>query len=483
MNVPLRGPTRARVRLWMKLAAFAAAGVVTMHAMHLFIGNRVATRALAAESARLGRDVARLVAQRAADPLLVDDLLSLEELVQGAAEEGSRVSYCLIVRDGVSVASSFDGPVPPGLLSLREEGDSAPVVVRAGDVRVLDLVEPILGGRLGHVQLGLDMRILDETRENLAVRLGVLALVMIALGLAAAFLAGREVARPIGEMLAAAEQFDPRSGVVPEIQPRGSDEVAVLAGRFDQMMRRLGAAHQEQARARQKAVETERLAAMGSLVAGVAHEVNNPLAGLKNCVRRLERQDLPDAKRLEYLALMEEGLVRIEEVVRQLLDFGRPHPPRLEPVPASLIAGEAVALVRPALERRDVSIRVVCEGDERANADRRLVEQALLNLVLNAAYVTPDRGEIRVRIRTRERLVGIAVEDDGPGIPEDIRERILDPFFSTKPEGDGTGLGLSVTRTIAGAHGGELTFEFPVGGGTVATLWIPRAPPAERATA
>jgi two-component system NtrC family sensor kinase len=475
---------RARVRLWMKLAAFAAAGVVVMHALHLFIGNRVATRALAADAARLGRDVARLVAQQAADPLLVNDLLALNELVQEAAAPGSRLAYCLLVRDGRLVASSFDGPTPPALVALRAAGDAEPLIVRSGGRRVLDVAEPILGGRLGRVQLGLEMEILDETRRTLAVRLGALALALIALGLAAAFAAGRVVARPIGEIVAAADAFDPGAGRSPEVTPRGSDEIAVLADRFNQMMRRLGAAHQEQARARQKAVETERLAAMGSLVAGVAHEVNNPLAGLKNCVRRLERADLPEAKRREYLALMEEGLVRIEEVVRQLLDFGRPHPPRLEPVLASRMAREAVALVRPALERRGVSVQLVGDdADVDASADRRLVEQAILNLVLNAAYVTPDGGRIRVRVRARDGLAGIAIEDEGPGIPPEIRDRVLDPFFSTKPEGEGTGLGLSVTRTIASAHGGELTFEFPEGGGTVATLWLPRAPAPRLETA
>ena len=470
----MSAPARPRVRLWMKLAAFAAMGVVLMHALHLFIGNRVATRALSAEAARLGRDIGHLVAQRAADPLLVNDLLALQELVQETAEPGSRVAYCLVVREGQLVASSFDGPTPPGLVALRADGDAEPLVVRSGDRRVLDLAEPILGGRLGRVQLGLDMEVLDDTRRELAIRLGVLALALIALGFAAAFAAGRVVARPIGEIVAAADRFDPGAGRSPEIRPRGSDEIAVLAGRFNEMMRRLAAAHEEQARARQKAVETERLAAMGSLVAGVAHEVNNPLAGLKNCVRRLERAELPEAKRREYLALMDEGLVRIEDVVRQLLDFGRPHPPRLEPVPASLMAREAVALVRPALERRRVALQIVDgAADAEAGADRRLVEQALLNLVLNAAYVTPDGGRIRVRLRARPGLVGISVEDEGPGIPPEIRERVLDPFFSTKPEGEGTGLGLSVTRTIARAHGGELTFEFPEGGGTVATLWLP----------
>jgi len=243
------------------------------------------------------------------------------------------------------------------------------------------------------------------------------------------------------------------------------------------MMHRLELAHAEQQRARQKAVETERLAALGSLVAGVAHEVNNPLAGLKNCVRRLERGDLPLGKRAEYLTLMGEGLDRIEAVVRQLLDFGRPHPTVLEPVAAGLLAREAVALLGPVLHPRGIECTVTTDPDAvgAVRADRRKAGQALVNLLLNAAYVTRDGGEIRVHVRRRDGFLGIAVEDDGPGIPAEIRERILDPFFSTKPEGDGTGLGLSVTRTIIDAHGGELKFDFPAPGGTVAVIWLPSA--------
>ena len=108
-------------------------------------------------------------------------------------------------------------------------------------------------------------------------------------------------------------------------------------------------------------------------------------------------------------------------------------------------------------------------------ADRSRAGQALVNLILNAAWVTPDGGEIRVRLRRRPGLVGLAVEDDGPGIPREIRDRVLDPFFTTKPEGEGTGLGLPVTRTIVDAHGGELAFEFPERGGTVVTVWLREA--------
>jgi two-component system NtrC family sensor kinase len=341
---------------------------------------------------------------------------------------------------------------------------------------VLDLAEPILGGDAGIVRLGLDMGALEATRHRLAIELGILAVALIGAGLAAALVTSRSIARPVAEILSAADRFDPSAGAdVPAVTPRGTREIAVLGERFNRMMRRLQAAHAEQARARQRGVETERLAALGSLVAGVAHEVNNPLAGLKNCVRRLERSELAEGKRREYLALMEEGLGRIEDVVRQLLDFGRPHPPRLEPVAAERLVGESLALVRPMLERQGARATIV-DPDPGASviADRRLAEQAIVNLLLNAAYVTPAGGELRVRLRRRAGQVGIAVEDDGPGIPPEVRDRILDPFFSTKPEGEGTGLGLSVTRTILDAHGGELTFEFP-GRGTVATVWLREA--------
>jgi two-component system NtrC family sensor kinase len=467
-------PRRLRFRLWWKLAAMAALGVVVMHAVHLTLGLHIASRTIAIEQEQLGRSIARLVADQAADALLVEDLVTLDTICSSAVSADRRgVAYCLIMRDGRSVATAFDGPVPPALLKLRAPGDHSPVIVRRAGMRVLDLSEPILDG-IGEVRVGLNMTNVAEMRRRLVVELGLLALAVIAAGLVAALAMGRSIASPVRDMLVAADHFDPSlPGSAPVLAPRGSDEIAVLADRFNHMILRLRASYEEQERARQRSIETERLVALGSLVAGVAHEVNNPLAGLKNCVHRLNRRDLSEAKRDEYLSLMGEGLARIENVVKGLLDFARPHAPVLEATRTSELALRAVTLLGPQLARTGIRCRVVDDAEDGlVLADRHGIGQALVNLLLNAAHAVHGVAEIRLRLRTRDGMHGVAVEDDGPGIPPEIREHILEPFFTTKPAGEGTGLGLPVTKTIVEGHGGQLTFEFPERGGTVVTVWL-----------
>lgn len=461
------------VTLWARLAAFAAVGVVLTHAAHLVIANRITSRSLAGEQAALGRNIAKQVARQAAEAVLVDDSLTLHDLVAGAVA-GEGVAYCFIVRDGRVLASSFQEQTPPALVRLAAGGDQ-PIVVTAEGGRYLDLREPILGGSAGEVRLGLDMAILGATRRELALSLGLLAVGVILAGLVAALAVGRGIARPLGELLEAADRFDPSRDPRP-VTPRGGRELERLAGRFNQMMLRLRGAQLEQEQAARKAAANEHMVALGSLVAGVAHEVNNPLAGVKSCLRRLRTERLPPDTVDEYHELMEEGVERVEHVMRRLLDFARPQPPRLGQVPLQDLARDGAALMTPLLHRRKIALDLLSGelGDARVLADRKEVGQALLNLLLNAAYVTPDGGALRLRLRRRPGLLGVAVEDDGPGIPPEHRARVTDPFFTTKPEGEGTGLGLAVCRTVAESHGGELSFEFPERG-SVVTIWLPEA--------
>jgi two-component system NtrC family sensor kinase len=439
------------------------------HAAHVVVTNRLVAEALGHEQERLGRTVAHLVAREATEAVLVDDLMSLHAVVTRAVADRG-VAYCVVVREGRVLASSFSHRLPRRFAESRGARDRAPLVIVSGHDRYLDLAEPLIGGGAGMVRVGLDLGVVGQTTHDIATTLGVLAVSLALAGFVAAFAVGRSIARPIEDLVNVAEHFDP-GAAAQFVEPRGSDEIRDLTERFNQMMVRLRTAHEEQRQARRRQVETERLAALGSLVAGVAHEVNNPLAGMKNCLRRLQRMD-DDAspKHREYLELMEEGLERIEDVMRGLLDFARPRTFALRELAVREIVKESTGLLRPVLARRGIDLRED-DHDALVIADRRHAGQALLNLLLNASHVTPEGGEIRLRIRTRPGLCGVAVEDDGPGIPEQIRERVLDPFFTTKPEGAGTGLGLPVTKSILDAHGGELTFEFP-SRGTVAIMWL-----------
>jgi len=462
-----------RVPLWAQLALFATVGVVATHAIHLGVGNRIATRALSRQQEELGGGIARLAATEAADLILVHDVVSLSELVSRTAEVRG-VVYCFVMKAEELVASSFAKGTPLSLVALRSGGRVGPIVVVDGGRRTLDLEEPILDGSAGTLRLGVDMSALESTRHRIAVPLGLQAVAVILVGIGAALLVGQRVAKPIDDLVDAADRFDP-AGPIEPVHPRGGRELARLGDRFNGMMLRLRAAHAEQERARRTAVSTERMAALGSLVAGVAHEVNNPLAGLKNCVHALKEGALEPRAQAEYFDLMQEGLGRIGVVVRRLLEFARSRPLSLEPVRPADLSSDASHLIKASLRRRNISLEEDAEpGTEQmlVRADRQQIGQALLNLLLNAAYVTPDGGSIRLCIRRREGACGIGVEDRGPGIPPQIRERVLDPFFSTKPEGEGTGLGLSVTHSIVNAHRGTLELEFPEAGGTTATIWL-----------
>lgn len=466
---------RFRILLWHKFAVVASVTVVLTHVVHLAVAQRVSAGALERQQAALGGQIAQLVAENVTEPLLVGADVDVGELVSRAAAADG-LEYCFVTSQGKVVASSLL-TTPEALVRARGPAAATAMLLPHEGRQVLDISAPILDGKLGEVRVGLSLAPLAAAHAEIDRRLGFLAAAIIAVGAAVSFVLARNIARPIWQLLAAFESFDPaRPGPVQEVKPRGTDEIALLTARLNKTMQRLQSAHAEAERAREQSFAAERLAAIGALIAGVAHEVNNPLAALTNCVRRFEKPDLPEPKRAIYLTHMRNSVQRIASVIQRLLDFSRPSAASLAVVKIGQLARESIDLVEPLLGDRHVRCALEENGiDVLVVVDRHQMGQALLNLLANAAYVTKGEGTIRVALTMRGNLYGIAVADDGPGIPAEIRARVLDPFFTTKPIGEGTGLGLAVTRSIVEAHGGELTLEFPDAGGTVATIWLRRA--------
>lgn len=219
---------------------------------------------------------------------------------------------------------------------------------------------------------------------------------------------------------------------------------------------------------------TQRLAAMGRLAAGVAHEVNNPLGGVLNALRTLGREDLSSERRRRYLDIAEDGVQRIGSIVRRLLETA-PKRSVVEPLVLAESVGRARDLAQPRFDERQTEIQVDIPVDLRVLADANELVQVFLNLFLNGADACDPGGTIRIQARGNRGHAQIEVSDDGRGMSAEQLEKAFDLFYTTKPGTEGTGLGLAIVHNIVTGHGGDIEVASRPGEGTRFRLSLPLA--------
>ncbi|HEV2591609.1 MAG TPA: ATP-binding protein, partial [Gaiellaceae bacterium] len=230
----------------------------------------------------------------------------------------------------------------------------------------------------------------------------------------------------------------------------------------------------ERRRMEQQLVQSGKLAAIGELAAGVAHEINNPLLAILGLTEFLLLEAEPGSKQQERLNLIQETGHEIKEIVRSLLDFAREHPDTQRVVELESLVQMTIALVRRTNAHKGVEFveRYTAGGAAvRANGDQ--LEQVVLNLVANARQAMPNGGVVRIETVRESDHVCLVIADEGPGMTNELQERIFEPFFTTRRGTGGTGLGLSVSLGIAEAHGGTLTVFSEPGQGAAFTVRLP----------
>jgi len=226
---------------------------------------------------------------------------------------------------------------------------------------------------------------------------------------------------------------------------------------------------------------SERLASLGSLAAGVAHEVNNPLASVLASVdsmqRWLQRTPLDEQARAEAQAVLsacEREIARVRETSDKLMLLAQPQSVKPTWVSLEQAAADTLSLLSNQMRKQSVRNEAGLAGNlPLIWAKEGAVRSICMNLMLNAVQAMPGGGTLEVRTRLEGEHVILEVADTGPGIPDDIAERIWDPFFTTKPTGKGTGLGLSITRGQVERHGGSIRAENRPGGGTMFVVELP----------
>jgi two-component system NtrC family sensor kinase len=384
-------------------------------------------------------------------------------------------------------------PGPSGAKpSLRTELLLNLAVLAAGAL-VLAVLSAVLAPLLGHGLLGFAL-----------LTALVVADVAIFIGFGR-YLVSRLVTGPM-EALVDATQAVAEGELSRRAQPAGTREFDRLAESVNRMTDRL-------LDAQGALVRTEKLASVGLLAAGVAHEIGNPLAAIGNYVELLRRRGVEP----EIVVAIEREAGRIDTIVRSLLDYARPRDAQREPLDLGAVAARAVDLLQSQGVLRSVSVEVVRDDAlPRVLGDAAALEQVFVNLLLNAVDAAGEGGRLAVVVsmtrlgevedgerrasdpsvlspaeargarRTSRHLEGAAdgsaaiqvvVGDSGPGVPAELGERVFDPFYTTKPPGRGTGLGLAIVQRIVHDHGGRVDVSRAREGGAAFTVTLPAVAP------
>ena len=216
----------------------------------------------------------------------------------------------------------------------------------------------------------------------------------------------------------------------------------------------------------------DRLSALGELSAGMAHEIRNPLGSIRGTAEILREGIDKDDKRFEFAEILVKEVDRLEGVVRDFLNFARPTDQQLKSVPVCEALHEVVTLARQQAIKSNVDVILETDDSKKMVAgDFEQYKQAFLNLVLNALQAMPDGGTLDIGCRKQDGKLRITFTDSGPGIPEELQDRIFNPFYTTRSEG--TGLGLAITHRIIDGHGGKLFVESVPGEGATFVVELP----------
>jgi PAS domain S-box-containing protein len=228
----------------------------------------------------------------------------------------------------------------------------------------------------------------------------------------------------------------------------------------------------------QQIIQSERLAAMGQMIGGFAHELNNPLTSILGMSELLQEGEAPESVRKQMVVLQQQAR-RAAEIVQNLMYFSRPPAPGKSPIDLGELVQRTLHLHAYSLRKNNITVDFLKEASIPAvSGDAHQLMQVFLNLILNSEQAmreVRDRGTLRIRIEKNEKSVAVTFQDDGPGISPEILPNIFDPFYTTKRPGRGTGLGLSICKAILREHSGNVEAASGPGGGALFTVTLPLA--------
>lgn len=318
----------------------------------------------------------------------------------------------------------------------------------------------------------------------------------VILVLVGGYLISRIVTRPIKRLLKMSSEYTEGS-FIPALEESNGNEIGELSRSLTHMLKRLDQnkielknhvqslerANRELQQAQDEIIRSEKFASVGRLAAGIAHEIGNPVGIVLGYLEMLNKTAVTEEEQRDFLVRIEGEISRVNAIIRQLLDFSRPSEGKREPVGVQEIIMKTLEILRPQPMMEGVALALEFDAAfDTVNADPGQLQQVFLNIIMNAADALSEKenstdGEVEKTLfigsRNSEQGLELRFRDNGPGIEENERVRIFDPFYTTKEPGKGTGLGLSVSCRIVENLGGRMGVESNPGEGATITLTLP----------
>ncbi len=413
------------------------------------------------------------LSDRIANHVLLKDYFQTSKALNEVMHKEEDVEYIFVTsEEGRVIAHTFSEGTPPDIIQWNPLNNNERHIqlldTEKGYIR--DIGISIFKGTKSELHLGIREDNLNHTRTRVRNITVPLVLLVIFLGIIASFIFSRFITEPLKKFVEFTKVLG-RGEYGKKVDVSSADEVGYLARNFNRLSMELKIAQEkmEEAYTYTHLLQAEKLSSVGQISAGLAHELKNPMTTLKMLFQAFKEQ--PDMTK-EDAEIINNEIEKIDNVLKNFLGFVKQKSSLFEYVNLNEMIERVLSLATFDIENSNIIVQKdMLENLPEVKADRALLEQVFLNLILNAVHAMPDGGEIRISGKTDEFFTEVMIWDKGGGIPSDIQSRIFEPFFTTKE--DGTGLGLSIAYNIVKSHGGKLFFNSNDGKGTVFTVRLP----------
>lgn len=458
------------MKLWLKIALL---NIVIVTGLGILIGTAirgVVTNSMRTELTRQGESIARNLSNRIADSILLNDFYKIQEAIDDVLKTERDIEYIFVTgKDGHLFAHTFKNGYPPGLMQWNPMDINKLLSIQLLDTEkgfIRDIGIRVFGGMNPELHIGIREDRVTQTLHRIRNIIVTLTIIVILIGSVLSFSLSRLVTKPLYKLMDFIHNL-PMEEFGKSIAIKTRDEVGELAETFNKLSYELKLYKERMEESYKQMLRTEKLTALGRLSAGLAHEIRNPLTSIKVLFQAFK--DNP-ALTKEDMKVVLSATEQMDDLLTRFLRFARSDEFNLTDVYINSIVKHVIKLTEFQLKDRSIGLSLELSKLPPIKADRAMIQQALLNLVLNAIEAMPDSGTLTISSKLENDSAVVSIGDTGNGIPEEIKDKIFDPFFTTK--GDGTGLGLSIVYNIINIHSGEISFESN-GKGTTFTLKIP----------